>query len=307
MRATAWPRSGLALRVWRADVSPVPIACAGSRPRATPATHGFAVPVARSASPNPCNPRNLRITPPCNPYRRFFFPARGSTIDRNRRACASIPLGRETLDARRAEEAGDARRALEHVLRVLGLGDRAAVAEHDDVGLAPRSRRRASPARASPPRRAISAVFAPIDPLRGQSHVRDERRRRRPRAICARAVRVEDVGAGEHARVVRASRIMSTSSSKLMPVSSRFCRNRPSIRPTVGKFCTPSKPIAFSSRRKTRIMRNGIGAADAGEHRRVLHDRQHLARHVDDDRVGVAVGHHPGRLPRPAMRKRPEL
>ena len=42
-----------------------------------------------------------------------------------------------------------------------------------------------------------------------------------------------------------------------MPVSSRFCRNTPSIRPTVGKFCTPSKPIAFSSRRNTGMMRNG--------------------------------------------------
>ena len=34
-----------------------------------------------------------------------------------------------------------------------------------------------------------------------------------------------------------------------------------------------------------------VGAADAGEHRRVLHDRQHLARHVDDDRIGIAVRH----------------
>ena len=37
-----------------------------------------------------------------------------------------------------------------------------------------------------------------------------------------------------------------------------------------------------------------VGAADAGEHRRLPHDRQHLARHVDDDRVRVAVGHQPG-------------
>ena len=37
-----------------------------------------------------------------------------------------------------------------------------------------------------------------------------------------------------------------------------------------------------------------VGAADAREHRRLPHDRQHLARHVDDDRVRVAVRHQPG-------------
>ena len=42
-----------------------------------------------------------------------------------------------------------------------------------------------------------------------------------------------------------------------MPVSSRLARKTPSIRPTVGKFWMPSKPIAFSSRRKTGMMRNG--------------------------------------------------
>ena len=37
-----------------------------------------------------------------------------------------------------------------------------------------------------------------------------------------------------------------------------------------------------------------IGAVDAGEHRRLLHDRQHLARHLDDDVVGIAVGEQAG-------------
>ena len=67
----------------------------------------------------------------------------------------------------------------------------------------------------------------------------------------------------------------------------------PSIRPTVGKFWMPEKPMRISSSRKTSIEPERIGAADAGQHRRVPHDRQHLARHVHDDRVGVAVGHHP--------------
>ena len=32
-----------------------------------------------------------------------------------------------------------------------------------------------------------------------------------------------------------------------------------------------------------------VGAVDAGEHRRVLHDREHLVGHLLDDLVGVAV------------------
>src|SRR6185437_17042335 len=37
-----------------------------------------------------------------------------------------------------------------------------------------------------------------------------------------------------------------------------------------------------------------IGAADAGKHRGRAYDRQYLARHVDDDGIGVAIGHHSG-------------
>ena len=35
-----------------------------------------------------------------------------------------------------------------------------------------------------------------------------------------------------------------------MPVASRFARNVPSMRPTVGKFWTPENPTAFNSSRK---------------------------------------------------------
>ena len=42
-----------------------------------------------------------------------------------------------------------------------------------------------------------------------------------------------------------------------MPVSSRPWRNVPSMRPTVGKFWTPLKPIRLSSSRKTGMSRNG--------------------------------------------------
>ena len=79
-----------------------------------------------------------------------------------------------------------------------------------------------------------------------------------------------------------------------MPVSSRFARNVPSISPTVGKFCTPAKPGVEHLAQEARHQPERVGAADAGEHRRVLDDRQHLAGHVHDDRVRVAVGHQPG-------------
>ena len=54
-----------------------------------------------------------------------------------------------------------------------------------------------------------------------------------------------------------ATRIISTSSLKLIPVSSSTWRKLPSITPTVGKFCTPEKPSSWSSRRKRGIERNG--------------------------------------------------
>ena len=79
-----------------------------------------------------------------------------------------------------------------------------------------------------------------------------------------------------------------------MPVSSRLTRNVPSIRPTVGKFCTPAKPASLHLAQEAVHQPERVGAADAGQHRRVAGDRQHLAGHVHHDRVGVAVGHQAG-------------
>ena len=79
-----------------------------------------------------------------------------------------------------------------------------------------------------------------------------------------------------------------------MPVSSKLARMVPSKRPTVGKFCTPEKPIAFSSARNGAHQHERVGAVDAGEDRRVADHRQHLDGHLLHDRVGVAVGEQPG-------------
>lgn len=54
-----------------------------------------------------------------------------------------------------------------------------------------------------------------------------------------------------------ASRIISTSLSNDMPVSSRLARNCPSINPTVGKFWTPAKPNSLSCLRKAGMFRKG--------------------------------------------------
>ena len=51
-----------------------------------------------------------------------------------------------------------------------------------------------------------------------------------------------------------------------MPVSSRFARKTPSIRPTVGKFCTPGEADPPPARRGTRHEPERVGAADAGQH-----------------------------------------
>ena len=72
-------------------------------------------------------------------------------------------------------------------------------------------------------------------------------------------------------------------------------RNVPSIRPTVGKFCTPEKPARLHLVAGRRfIRRNGSVPQTPASTGVSLDDGQHLAGHVHDDRVGVAVGHQPG-------------
>src|SRR5919106_1784526 len=82
-------------------------------------------------------------------------------------------LGGQALHARRAEEADDALGAVEHVLRVLRLGERPAVAEHDHVGVDRHGgvshRLNQLDALVERERR-----LGPDGPLRGQTHVRHQ-------------------------------------------------------------------------------------------------------------------------------------
>src|SRR5687768_7377685 len=82
-------------------------------------------------------------------------------------------LGRQALHARSAEEPDDPLGAVEHVPGILGLGQRAAMAEHDHVGV--HSDRRVA--------HGLDALDALVEgqrrrgadrPLRGEAHVRDQ-------------------------------------------------------------------------------------------------------------------------------------
>ena len=151
---------------------------------------------------------------------------------------------------------------------VVRLGDRPAVAEHQDVRVDRPAPRRAAPARARRPRRASCAVCGADAALGRQAHVRDEHVGA-GLGHRARLVLGEHVGRGQQVELVRArgsSRPPGRSPCRSPPGPAR---NVPSISPTVGKFCTPVKPARLTSSRKRGISRNGIGAADAGQHRRV--------------------------------------
>ena len=113
---------------------------------------------------------------------------------------------------RGAEETGDAVGVREDVLGVLGLGDRAAVAEDDDVRADADGRRRASPGRARADSSSVSAVLAPIDPLVVRPRCGDEHvgagLGHRPGLVG-----VEDVGAGQQVELGGPRAIISTSRS----------------------------------------------------------------------------------------------
>ena len=102
-------------------------------------------------------------------------------------------------------------------------------------------------------------------------------------------------------------RIMSISCPYPMPVSSRFARNTPSIRPTVGKFCTPANPISFTWRRKCPMTRNGsVPLMPARTGVRFTTGSTSLAISMTMA-LASPYASSPDSEPRPAMRNRPEL
>ena len=79
-----------------------------------------------------------------------------------------------------------------------------------------------------------------------------------------------------------------------MPVSSRFGAEDAVDQADGGEVLDAVEAHRLQLAQEDRHDAERIGAADAGQHRRVADDRQHFPRHVQDDRVGVAVGHQAG-------------
>ncbi len=104
-----------------------------------------------------------------------------------------------------------------------------------------------------------------------------------------------------------AVRIMSTSSPKPIPVSSRFCRILPSNKPTVGKFWTPEKPAASTSRRNSFMSRNG--SVPQTPARTGVRSTTGMTSRAISITIALAspYGSSPDSDPRPAILKRPEL
>ena len=92
-----------------------------------------------------------------------------------------------------------------------------------------------------------------------------------------------------------------------MPVSSRLARNRPSIRPTVGKFWTPEKPASRIWRRKRSIRR--VGSVPQTPASTGVPGTTGSTSPAISITIALAspYGMQPASDPRPFMRKRPEL
>ena len=75
-----------------------------------------------------------------------------------------------------------------------------------------------------------------------------------------------------------------------MPVSSKLWRIAPSKRPMVGKFCTPEKPMAFSSARNCGIRTKGSVPLTPASTGVCFTTGSTSKRHLLDDLVGVAIG-----------------
>ena len=83
-------------------------------------------------------------------------------------------LGRQALDRAGAVEAVDAAAVRDDVLRVGRLGDRAAVADDEDVRIRRRARRRRSSWIRFTQSSSVFELFAPIDAAGRDAHVRDD-------------------------------------------------------------------------------------------------------------------------------------
>ena len=99
----------------------------------------------------------------------------------------------------------------------------------------------------------------------------------------------------------------SISFSKPIPVSSRFARNCAVDQPDGREILDPGEPERLELAEEDVGNQERIGRTDPGQDRGLLDGRQHLERHLLDDRLALPYGMSPASEPRPAMRNRPEL
>ena len=177
-------------------------------------------------------------------------------------------------------------RSLQHVGRILWSRDWSAVAQHDHIGSNTPGRSGAS----------VDQFDAVVErerrlgadaPARGETHVTHDDvgagLGHRHRTVLVEHIRrrqqVEVAGDGDHVDLVVVAH------ARLFEILSKHTVDQSDRREVLhsGK----ANPLQLRQEDLRHVER--IGGIDAGQHRRVLHHRQHFAGHVDDDLVGIAV------------------
>ena len=111
-------------------------------------------------------------------------------------------------------------------------------------------------------------------------------------------VGVEDIRAGEHLQLAGL-----TDHLHLQPIAHprlfQIGPHHPVDQPDRWKVLHPVEAHTLQLAQEVGHQPEGVGAAYARQHRCIHHHRQHFPRHLHDNRVGIAVGHHPGQAAPP--------
>src|SRR5579884_1344269 len=198
-------------------------------------------------------------------------------------------FGREALDARSPEKAHHAGRLLKDVLGVLGLRDGTAVTEDQDV-------------RVDGPRGIGKRLHPFSRPLKRQGRASAD-------AALGRQPHVwnQHIGAslghrfgllfGEYIRTGQQAEVMghanhvhleSVAHAGLFQALPKAAINQADCREVLHTAEARRLDLAEEELHHT----EGVRPTDAGQHWRVLHDRQDLTGHVHDDAIGIPIGHH---------------
>ncbi len=129
-------------------------------------------------------------------------------------------------------------------------------------------------------------------PFGGQSHVRDQE----VRAGFRHGLRlgfIEDVRAGEQVQFMRACNhlnFLAVSHAGFLQILAEKAIDQPHG----GEVLHSGKAELFQIAKKQVHDAKRIGSTNASQHRNLANDGQYFARHLQDDGIGVAVGHEAG-------------